>query len=155
MPPTVKKAQPKAAPKEPKDDDLQEPVAPPESAAGDGAPEQADKQAQPAEVAQAHELADGLSDGLDESQEIDLLQYKQPEPRLEGADPKMSTPAAIKKHEEMICVMDPCPKCYPHGWYEGAAEGTIAGCRHVKVPFGKGLEISREKAIELGYGPKE
>ena len=57
--------------------------------------------------------------------------------------------------EEMVNVLEPCPTCYPEGWYEGATDGTVASCPHLAVAYGVPVALSAQQAFDLGYRPLE
>lgn len=75
--------------------------------------------------------------------------WKQPEPELKPA------PEAPAAEPELILVFDPCPKHYPGGWASvGQEEGVRATCEHLSAEWGFGSEMTKERAIELGYSPR-
>lgn len=57
-----------------------------------------------------------------------------------------------KAPAELVNVIEPCPTCYPEGWFEHE-EGIQAACSHLSVIYGTPLVITAELAKELGYKP--
>lgn len=77
----------------------------------------------------------------DEDQSDDLVLTEDDEPNIEAEAP-----------EELVNVVEPCPKCYPGGWFEHE-EGVTAACAHLRVVYGTPVVITAKLAKELGFKP--
>ena len=77
-----------------------------------------------------------------------------PEQALGGDDESPSAPGdglGPDCEPDLVHVAEPCAKCYPEGWFEGAENGVRASCPHLSIVYGDFIALERSVALELGY----
>lgn len=69
----------------------------------------------------------------------------------EGQSRDDSSPDSSEEAPEVGLVDQPCPICYPAGW-PVKQPGAEASCHHgFVIRYGENVEITRERAAELGF----
>lgn len=81
-------------------------------------------------------------------------------PAGDGAPSDTADGPAAVVDSGMVNVADPCPACFPKGWppadHHAPDELQSVNCPHdVAITYGQIIELPYERAVELGYGPKE
>lgn len=121
----------KAAPAKAKEPEV--PSAPPEAEAAPEAP--AETSAEPVSA-----VLENITSGAPDAAETELVSGE--------TDGVMDS---IEPEPDLVAIGEPCPQCYPKGWFEGAVLGARASCGHLSIVFGEFETMTRERAIELGY----